>query len=176
VRGAPAPWSLASRLRGPLNAPIRFRRSNLRIAVAEIIWPSLSRSPRMRTQPHLGLSLALSRIRLCSSGSRPGRPGPRRRSKAAHFLRTSWRCQLRTVSGWDQHSDPNCPLYSAAQRGHDRPVGHVKLRPLHFAPGGEEVATPPQGREPASARRRRRGEGAVGSRQMRTTSGGDPRG
>ncbi len=34
--------------------------------------------------------------------------------------------------GLDQHSDPSRLTYSAAQRGHDCPVGHVELRPLHL--------------------------------------------
>jgi hypothetical protein len=31
--------------------------------------------------------------------------------------------------GLDQHPDPSCPAYSVAQRRHDRPVGHIELRP-----------------------------------------------
>ena len=92
----------------------------------------------MRTQPHFGLSLAISRIKLCSSGSRPGRPGPRRRPKAAHFLH-----QLPVPAGdrrWlDQHSDPSCLAYSVAQRGHDRPVSHVELRPPHLTANDSQL-------------------------------------
>ena len=45
-------------------------------------------------------SFAICRISFWISGSRAGRPGPRGRPKAAHFLLINPRCQSRTVSGW----------------------------------------------------------------------------
>jgi len=90
------------------------------------------------------LSLAIIRISHCCWGSRPGRPGPPRRPKAAHFLRTSWRCQPRTVRGLDQHPDPSCPLYSVTQRSHDRPVSHVELRPLHLTANDSQLVAKKQ--------------------------------
>ena len=79
--------------------PIRFVLKSFRIAVADTRNPSLISSPWMRTQPYPGLSLAISKISFWSSGSRRGRPGPRRFRKAAHFRRTNCRCQPSTVSG-----------------------------------------------------------------------------
>jgi hypothetical protein len=64
------------------------------------LMTDLSKSPRIRTQPHFGSSFAICRIRFWISGARPGRPQPRRRPKAAHLLLTNYRCQPRTVSGW----------------------------------------------------------------------------
>jgi len=40
----------------------------------------------------------------------------------------------------DQHPDPSCPAYSVAQRRHDRPVGHVELRPLHLTANDSQLA------------------------------------
>jgi len=39
----------------------------------------------------------------------------------------------------DQHPDPSCPAYSVAQRRHDRPVGHVELRPLHLTANDSQL-------------------------------------
>jgi len=39
----------------------------------------------------------------------------------------------------DQHPDPSCPAYSVAQRGHDRPVGHLELRPLHLTANDSQL-------------------------------------
>jgi hypothetical protein len=44
----------------------------------------------------------------------------------------------------DQHRDPSCPAYSVAQRGHDRPVGHVELRPLHLTANDSKLVAKKQ--------------------------------
>ena len=89
--------------------PIRFRRSNLRIAVAETTWPSLSSSAWMRTQPHFGLSLAISRIRCWSwrieTWSTRTSPVAEGRPLSAHQLAMPAEDRL----GLDQHPDPCCP-------------------------------------------------------------------
>jgi hypothetical protein len=41
----------------------------------------------------------------------------------------------------DQHPDPRCPAYSAAQRGHDRPVGHIQLRPFDLTANDSHLVT-----------------------------------
>ena len=46
--------------------------------------------------------------------------------------------------GLDQHPDPWCPAYSVAQRGHDRPVGHVELRPLHLTANNSQLVAKKQ--------------------------------
>jgi len=44
----------------------------------------------------------------------------------------------------DQHPDPSCPVYSVAERGHDRPVGHVELRPLHLTANNSQLVAKKQ--------------------------------
>jgi hypothetical protein len=79
--------------------PIRFRRSNLRIAVAdqmtelEHLAADADAAPPRIVLRHL-------QNQLLDLGIETGRPGPRRRPKAAHLLLTKSRCQPSTVSGW----------------------------------------------------------------------------
>jgi hypothetical protein len=46
--------------------------------------------------------------------------------------------------GLDQHPNPSCPAYSVAPRGHDRPVGHVELRPLHLTADDSQLVAKKQ--------------------------------
>ncbi len=62
---------------------MRWRRSWLRMLVEETRWPSLSSSPRMRSYPRKGFSRASWSTSPRHSAGSFGRPGPRRRPKAA---------------------------------------------------------------------------------------------
>src|SRR5438445_3034157 len=44
----------------------------------------------------------------------------------------------------DQDRDPSRSAYSVAQRGHDRPVGHVELRPLHLTANDSQLVAKKQ--------------------------------
>ena len=39
----------------------------------------------------------------------------------------------------DQHPDPSCLAYWVAQSGHDRPVGHVEVRPFHLTANDSQL-------------------------------------
>jgi hypothetical protein len=78
------------------------------------------------------LSFAIFRISSWISRARLGRPGPRRRPKAAHFLLTNWRCHARTVSGWTSIPTKAGRFYPQAQRRHDRPIRRVQLWSLNL--------------------------------------------
>jgi hypothetical protein len=44
----------------------------------------------------------------------------------------------------DQHPNPGCPAYPTAQCGHDRPVGHVELWPLHLTANDSQLVAKKQ--------------------------------
>jgi hypothetical protein len=102
--------------------PSPFARRSVRIAVAEILMPSLASSPRILRHPHLEFSLPIRRMSSRTSSSIGGLPpaGPRRK---VHFRHTSSRCHRRSVGGLtrkDDHRDRASVLLSAVMNRRSR--------------------------------------------------------
>jgi hypothetical protein len=79
-------------------------RSSVRIFVAETMMASSASSPRILRHPHLGFSLPIGTMSPRSSSLIDGLPPPDARRKV-HFLRTSPRCQRRSVWGVTTNDD-----------------------------------------------------------------------
>jgi hypothetical protein len=98
--------------------------------VAETQMPSLASSPRILMHPHLGFSLPIRRMRSRTWSVIGGLPplDPRRK---VHFLRTSSRCQRRSVWGLTRNADHRArgrTLLIAAMNNRS-----VKARAAHLA-------------------------------------------
>lgn len=102
--------------------PRPWRRRSVRMAVAETLTPSLASSPLIRRHPHRGFSRPILRMRSRTSGAIGGRP-PVDPWRYVHFLRTSSRCQRRSVCGRmrnEDHRSRGSALLSAARYSRSR--------------------------------------------------------
>jgi hypothetical protein len=123
--------------------PIRFRRSNLRIVVAETMWPSLSSSPRIRTQPHFGFSRdCQNQLPNVGIQARSTRAAPA--TEGCPFPAHQLAMPTENRFGLDQHPDPSSAVHTATQRGHDRPIRHTEVRGLHVTPHHSQLVAEQQ--------------------------------
>ena len=135
-----------------------WRRSVIRIAVAETPWPSLRSSPSTRTYPRRGFSRARRTISAWRSAASGGRPGARRRPWAPPPLE-QLAVPRRSVAGW---TGSRCRS----------PGGRQRLAPRTRA--GRRAARP--SRSSAAWQRRRSGRStssstsSVVSQRQRTSS------